>query len=293
MGRAAFWAMLVWTVALPSAQSTPGFSGPRFGATAVFGALVAAYPGWVSLKPGAVEPTLTVDGQDFVWAQGRLLPPDRAGEWPKYAPQPFYPYPTQVPDVASWTDDQIADAEARIQDRKNGPLRRDSGFFDALWGIHDRGSGDAAQKQIHFLGMKVTVHQTLVGPLGRVEARLQALRVQDASLDGFLRTLSEVDGYNWRSIAGTQSRSNHAYGSAVDLIPARFRDKTPYWLWSAQDGGAWYRRAWAHRWEPHPAVVDAFEAEGFLWGGKWLLFDTIHFEYRPEILILNRGKLGS
>jgi hypothetical protein len=24
-----------------------------------------------------------------------------------------------------------------------------------------------------------------------------------------------------------------------------------------------------------------------VWGGKWMLFDTIHFEYRPEILILS------
>jgi hypothetical protein len=26
---------------------------------------------------------------------------------------------------------------------------------------------------------------------------------------------------------------------------------------------------------------------GFIWGGKWLFFDTMHFEYRPEILILS------
>jgi hypothetical protein len=34
-------------------------------------------------------------------------------------------------------------------------------------------------------------------------------------------------------------------------------------------------------------VVRYFEDEGFVWGGKWLMFDTIHFEYRPEILVLN------
>ena len=32
---------------------------------------------------------------------------------------------------------------------------------------------------------------------------------------------------------------------------------------------------------PH---VDAFEAEGFIWGGRWYHFDTMHFEYRPELL---------
>lgn len=291
MLRGAFWATLLWSVASSWGQAGATFSGPTFGADEVFQALAAAYPGWVSVRPGFLEPTLTVDGRDFVWAQGRLLPTDQASDWQKYAAQPFYPYPSQVPQVSQWTDDQIAEAETKIGARMNGPLRRNSAFFDTLWGIHDRGSADAAQKQVRFFGMKVTVHQTLEGPLGRVEARLRAARTQDASLDQFLKSLASLDGYNWRDIAGTQSRSNHAYGSAVDLIPRNFKDKTPYWLWSAQDGGPWYRRAWDHRWEPHPAVVAAFEAEGFLWGGKWLLFDTIHFEYRPEILILNKQRM--
>ncbi|MCL2443985.1 MAG: M15 family metallopeptidase [Treponema sp.] len=33
--------------------------------------------------------------------------------------------------------------------------------------------------------------------------------------------------------------------------------------------------------------MKTFESQGFIWGGKWQLFDTMHFEYRPEILILN------
>jgi hypothetical protein len=31
-------------------------------------------------------------------------------------------------------------------------------------------------------------------------------------------------------------------------------------------------------------IVDAFEAEGFIWGGRWYHYDTMHFEYRPELL---------
>jgi len=36
------------------------------------------------------------------------------------------------------------------------------------------------------------------------------------------------------------------------------------------------------------AVVRVFEAHGFVWGGKWRFFDTIHFEYRPELLLFSR-----
>ena len=263
-------------------------SGRHFDADEVFRALQNAYPDWVSVKQGPGEAILSVGGQNFVWAQGRLLPPDRADHWAEFEPQPFYEYPATVPDVASWSDDRIAEAETRIAGRRNTPLRRDSTFYDALWGIHDRGSADDSQKRIRFLGLRVTVHQSLSGPLTRIEARLRAARAGDPSLDAFLSSLKGLDGYNWRSIAETQSRSNHAYGAAIDLDPGSYKGKTPYWLWAAQDQGAWYRTAWARRWEPHPAVVAAFEAEGFVWGGKWLLFDTIHFEYRPEILVLSK-----
>jgi hypothetical protein len=30
--------------------------------------------------------------------------------------------------------------------------------------------------------------------------------------------------------------------------------------------------------------VDIFERHGFIWGGKWAHYDTMHFEYRPELL---------
>jgi len=287
VARTMFFAIVLVVGTLVRGDSLGAPPGFPFAADQVFQALEVSYPGWVSVRRDGPEPVVSVDGCDFVWAQGRLLPPDRAGEWERYAPQPFYPYPADPPHVEAWTDDQVTSAEARIEGLRTHPVRRDPGFFDALWSVHDRGSADAAQRRIRFLGARVTVHGSLVAPLSRVEARLQSARTQDPTLDQFLQSLAGFDGYNWRNIAGTESRSNHAYGSALDVIPTSFQGKNPYWLWSNQDGGPWYRRAWAHRWEPPSTFVKAFEAEGFVWGGKWLLFDTIHFEYRPEILVLN------
>ncbi|MGC1959145.1 MAG: M15 family metallopeptidase, partial [Pseudolabrys sp.] len=31
-------------------------------------------------------------------------------------------------------------------------------------------------------------------------------------------------------------------------------------------------------------IVRIFEKQGFIWGGYWYHFDTMHFEYRPELL---------
>jgi hypothetical protein len=50
----------------------------------------------------------------------------------------------------------------------------------------------------------------------------------------------------------------------------------------------WYSLPYERRWMVPLPFVRAFEQEGFIWGGKWFFFDTIHFEYRPEILILAR-----
>jgi hypothetical protein len=30
-------------------------------------------------------------------------------------------------------------------------------------------------------------------------------------------------------------------------------------------------------------IIDIFERHGFIWGGKWYHYDTMHFEYRPEL----------
>ncbi len=31
-------------------------------------------------------------------------------------------------------------------------------------------------------------------------------------------------------------------------------------------------------------IVEIFERHGFIWGGRWYHYDTMHFEYRPELL---------
>ena len=31
-------------------------------------------------------------------------------------------------------------------------------------------------------------------------------------------------------------------------------------------------------------IVNIFERHGFIWGGRWYHYDTMHFEFRPEFL---------
>ena len=76
-------------------------------------------------------------------------------------------------------------------------------------------------------------------------------------------------------MAGSEALSAHAFAVAIDLSTAQ----SPYWRWRPSPEALQNAR------DHFPqGIVDAFEAEHFIWGGKWHAFDFMHFEYRPEIV---------
>ncbi len=77
-----------------------------------------------------------------------------------------------------------------------------------------------------------------------------------------------------RAVADTGKMSMHGYAAAIDLN-LNFSD---YWLWAGKGKTVPYKNRMPH------AIVDVFERHGFIWGGKWYHYDTMHFEYRPELL---------
>ena len=90
-------------------------------------------------------------------------------------------------------------------------------------------------------------------------------------------------GFYDRPVRGYALReSGHAYGFAVDINgndsyfigchkgePYRYRNNVPRFL------------------------VDIFEKNGFIWGGRWHDYDAIHFEYRPEMFITDKKEESS
>ena len=103
--------------------------------------------------------------------------------------------------------------------------------------------------------------------LQAVSNELDALVAQKPELLKFLDNPSGT--FNWRVIAGTKRKSAHSYGIAIDINT----DKSDYWRWS-KDG--------SYRNQIPEEIVRVFEKHGFIWGGRWVSFDTMHFEYRPE-----------
>jgi hypothetical protein len=254
----------------------------------VMKALAAAYPGRIGeaeFRNG--DWAVSVMGEWFYYAQGRLLPEALKDKALEYDPQPFYNY---APDLLPWKEMDSAEEERlrnSAQRRQENPPKRSQHFYDALWQAHNREEAYERVKTIHFLSHKVLVHYAVLEELALVEARIQRDAQTDAGVREWMRGIEILSGWNWRSIADTQSRSFHAYGTAIDILPASRRGLETYWLWTSRNNPQWWAVPYTKRLHPPDKVIKAFEAYGFIWGGKWLFYDTMHFEYRPEILLLN------
>jgi hypothetical protein len=118
-----------------------------------------------------------------------------------------------------------------------------------------------------------TVHITAVNG---VDAQLRAISTEiDALPEAIKRAAYPSAGtYNCRAVADTGQQSLHGYGIAIDLNTAY----SDYWFWRRTDGAVAYRNRMPQE------IVAIFEKHGFIWGGKWYHYDTMHFEYRPELL---------
>ena len=159
-------------------------------------------------------------------------------------------------------------AAAPVTDKDDEPGRaRVESLFDATYGPRDQ---PLPLLEVRLGGGAVRVHQRVAPRLERVVSKLSELAKNDPRIALAIRR--PAGGHAARRIAGTNRTSAHAWGIAVDL-DTRVAD---YWRWSRG----------AIRWKNRvpQAIIDAFEDEGFIWGGRWFHYDTMHFEYRPELL---------
>ena len=86
----------------------------------------------------------------------------------------------------------------------------------------------------------------------------------------------DVNGtFSWRKIAKSDELSSHSWGISRDINV----QNSSYWQWSKE-----YKNTLPQE------IIDVFERNGFIWGGRWEHFDTMHFEYRPEFMMLGQLK---
>jgi hypothetical protein len=262
----------------------------------------AAYAG--RLGPAVFQDgdwTLEMDGVRWYYAQGRFLSGEDADRPEDFRPQFLYRYSPEAPgspdEPSPWQNmaDHIISRRESLNSysfyRLTGnPGAARSSFFETLWQARTREEAFSQQKRINFLDRSLQIHQDIVAPLGRVEARIQELAKNDPEIPAWLNNLASITGWNWRNIAGSENRSFHAYGAAVDLLMKTQTGMETYWQWTAAKGIDWRTVPAERRQNPPTAVIRTFEEQGFIWGGRWSRYDTMHFEYHPELLILGTGR---
>jgi hypothetical protein len=145
-------------------------------------------------------------------------------------------------------------------------------LFQKMYGDCEKNEAAPRMRGVRWLSGSVRF-TTVNGAADRLEAVVADLKKLPASMTKYL--VPSTGTYNCRKIAGTDRKSMHAYGAAID-INTKYTD---YWLWSKLVSGLYpYRNRIPFE------IVAIFERHGFIWGGKWYHYDTMHFEYRPELL---------
>ncbi len=154
---------------------------------------------------------------------------------------------------------------------------RSKAFFDAMYG--DCRKGEVVPNLVSVVWLPKHGGRNIeITRINGVADRLREVSDEIDALPGQIRRAAwPVAGtYACRGVADAGQPSMHAYGAAIDLNLAF----SNYWLWDS--GRATRTVAWRNRMPEQ--IVDIFERHGFIWGGRWYHYDTMHFEYRPELL---------
>lgn len=246
--------------ASPSPSPSPSATAPSPAAQAPSGLIcIAKHFVGKPAQRGAAWVLALPDGTELPWDDAKPKPFDLEMEQPDLQDTLSIPYaPGAITAVTA-------------VDHDPGRIRSDV-LFKATYGA----SAAAVQQalvDVGFVGQTVKVHARAAAALGRVSAKLEARIAQTPSLGAYVT--GELGGtFAWRPIANTTRMSVHSYGAAIDIVVA----KSNYWEWEKTPSGAF---VWKN--QIPQAVVDAFESEAFAWGGRWYHYDTMHFEYRPEL----------
>lgn len=244
-------------------------TGPAAGEQARLQALVRAYP----------DALAGIEGPDLVWRDGTRMaitdePPGKSLQEMLRSGSILDQINRAYPAGAAVTVPAPDDDPGRVRNRA---------FFDKMYGDCHR--GEVAPHLVPVVWLPSTwARDVSITSVNGVDQRLAEVSREIDALPMAIKVYAFPLGgtYNCRAVADTGQPSMHGWGAAIDINPAR----ADSWMWHRGDpAGAYTNRVPAE-------IVAIFEKHGFIWGGRWSHFDTMHFEYRPELLNYVPGAKG-
>lgn len=232
---------------------------------------------------------IVVGEHKFLWARGRILPEGQAHEAENWRHYIDYLYPRTKLHPENYSPELVAEIRRTSDpDFRAGQKSYNVEFYHALYGGRTRDQLEQRIVPTKFLGRRVNLHEDIVKALSKAEQEIRHVSKINAEVRTFIKTIGSVEGYNWRKIRDRQDRSFHSWGLALDILPEGWQQKNLYWNWLSEWNPDWMLLPPDQQWMPPEPVVKIFERHGFVWGGKWLQWDNIHFEYRPELILLQK-----
>lgn len=227
----------------------------------------------------------------FNWADGKLLTDEDMSNKNDYISFGFYNYSLdKLPRLPEATDERTKEIEENYRKRINRRETINNKFLNTLYDGYNPRTMIKNITNMSVLGYRTQLHEFISKPLSNANTEILAISQTNTEVKNYLSSLKSVSGYVWRIISKSSSISYHSYGAAFDTLPKRNGRKQIYWAWTRVNNKNWYAVPYEDRWHPPEEVIKVFEKHGFIWGGKWHNYDTIHFEYRPELIIYNRIK---
>ena len=173
-----------------------------------------------------------------------------------------------IEDMFNMTYDKKASEPAYLNDCGRG---RCEAFFKAMYG-----DSEAAVRQhlvsVDWFGQKIPFTS-----VNGAAAHLANVAKEFQEHPELHKYLSNASSFYWRKVRGANRQSAHSYGIAIDINTSY----SNYWLWANRGVNETDSIRYENRIPLE--IVQVFERNGFIWGGRWYHYDTMHFEYRPEI----------
>ena len=212
------------------------------------------------------ETVLRLAGQEFVYDDGKMKTYSELLDNPDIEDTFSHTYPITNP--TDKVPENFSPGRFRVED-----------LFKALYGSNETEVLRNCEL-VYFCGHQVqfSARCGAADALRAVGKDLDELFAKEPYLKEYVAELGGT--FQWRYIAGTKRLSNHSFGTAIDLNVK----KSAYWRWEPLSSlSTFSRKDWP------TDIIEAFERHGFIWGGKWWHYDTMHFEFRPELIAHSRA----
>lgn len=251
--------------------------------------------------------TVLVNGKLFYWAFGRLLPASNRTEWTAYKGYNYHHYnlkllpPTAYPKSLYqylYRVNKNVGKKGNGTGNGKGTIRKTKDFqgefIRELYGGYTHEEIVSNITNVTFLGKQVEVNALIASYLQLVESDIYELAKKNKTIQEFIDNIRWIGGFSYRTVAGSTMLSMHSYGLAIDILPDEEVEKNRaiYWQWTRDNMKIkrYFEVPLTRRWLIPEPIVNIFKSHGFTYGGHWVSYDNMHFEFTPALLALSGAR---